>query len=148
MNYFTSVKNFEILLVEDSPSDADLAIEALSEGQVFNKIHWVEDGVEALKFLRKEEPYTEEPRPDLILLDLNLPKKSGMEVLTLIKEDVDLRTIPVVILTTSAAQEDITNSYSHYANCYITKPVDFHKFVEVIGLIEKFWLNLVKLPPR
>lgn len=140
------VKPIEILLVEDSPSDADLAMEALSNGKILNNLHFVEDGVEAIKFLRKQTPYITVPRPDLILLDLNLPKKSGVEVLKEIKTDPNLKLIPVLILTTSAAQEDIIKSYSLHANCYITKPVDFLQFTNVVRLVEEFWLTVVKLP--
>ncbi len=142
----SSVRPIEILLIEDSPSDADLAIEALGQGKIVNNLHFVEDGVEAMKFLRRKEPYLRVPRPDLILLDLNLPKKSGVEVLTEIKTDLSLKLIPVVILSTSAAQEDIIKSYSLHANCYITKPVDFVQFTKVIRLIEEFWLAVVQLP--
>ena len=140
------VRPIEILLIEDSPSDADLAIEALSQGKILNNLHFVEDGVEAIKFLRKKAPYLSVPRPDLILLDLNLPKKSGVEVLEEIKTDQKLKLIPVVILSTSAAPEDILKSYSLHANCYITKPVDFVQFTKVVRLIEEFWLVVVQLP--
>ncbi|MEG4963417.1 MULTISPECIES: response regulator [unclassified Microcoleus] len=146
MSHRSSVRPIEILLIEDSPSDADLAIEALGQGKILNNLHFVEDGVEAMKFLRRKEPYLSVPRPDLILLDLNLPKKSGVEVLTEIKTDQSLKLIPVVILSTSAAQEDIIKSYSLHANCYITKPVDFVQFTKVIRLIEEFWLAVVQLP--
>ncbi|MEG3858998.1 response regulator [Microcoleus sp. herbarium12] len=139
-------KPIQILLIEDSPSDADLAIEALGQGKILNNLHFVEDGVEAIKFLRKKEPYLDVPRPDLILLDLNLPKKSGVEVLEEIKADHKLKLIPVVVLSTSAAPEDIIKSYSLHANCYITKPVDFIEFTKVVRLIEEFWLAVVKLP--
>ncbi len=142
----STVKPIEILLIEDSPSDADLAIEALSQGKILNNLHFVEDGVEAIKFLRKKAPYLNVPRPDLILLDLNLPKKSGVEVLEEIKTDQKLKLIPVVILSTSAAPEDIIKSYSLHANCYITKPVDFIQFNKVVRLIEEFWLVVVQLP--
>jgi chemotaxis family two-component system response regulator Rcp1 len=142
----SSVRPREILLIEDSPSDADLAREALGQGKILNNLHFVEDGVEAMKFLRRKEPYLRVPRPDLILLDLNLPKKTGVEVLTEIKTDQSLKLIPVVILSTSAAQEDIIQSYSLHANCYITKPVDFVQFTKVIRLIEEFWLAVVQLP--
>jgi CheY-like chemotaxis protein len=148
MNGISPIKSIEILLVEDSPSDADLAIEALGEGKIMNHVHWVEDGVQALNFLRRKDPYFGVPRPDLILLDLNLPKKSGIEVLAEVKEDPDLKQIPVVILSTSSAQEDIHKSYNLHANCYITKPVDFGQFIKVITLIEDFWLAVVKLPPK
>ena len=142
----SSVRPREILLIEDSPSDADLAREALGQGKILNNLHFVEDGVEAMKFLRRKEPYLRVPRPDLILLDLNLPKKSGVEVLREIKTDQILKLIPVVILSTSAAQEDIIKAYSLHANCYITKPVDFVEFTKVIRLIEEFWLAVVQLP--
>jgi CheY-like chemotaxis protein len=142
----STVRPREILLIEDSPSDADLAREALGQGKILNNLHFVEDGVEAMKFLRRKEPYLRVPRPDLILLDLNLPKKTGVEVLREIKTDQSLKLIPVVILSTSAAQEDIIQSYSLHANCYITKPVDFIQFTKVIRLIEEFWLAVVQLP--
>ncbi|MEG3956690.1 response regulator [Microcoleus sp. herbarium2] len=142
----STIRPREILLIEDSPSDADLAREALGQGKILNNLHFVEDGVEAMKFLRRKEPYLRVPRPDLILLDLNLPKKTGVEVLTEIKTDQSLKLIPVVILSTSAAQEDIIQSYSLHANCYITKPVDFVQFTKVIRLIEEFWLAVVQLP--
>jgi two-component system, chemotaxis family, response regulator Rcp1 len=142
----STVRPVEILLIEDSPSDADLAIEALGQGKILNNLHFVEDGVEAIKFLRRKAPYQAVPRPDLILLDLNLPKKSGVEVLEEIKTDPKLKLIPVVILSTSAAPEDIVKSYSLHANCYITKPVDFVQFTKVVRLIEEFWLAVVKLP--
>jgi CheY-like chemotaxis protein len=146
MSERSTVRPREILLIEDSPSDADLAREALGQGKILNNLHFVEDGVEAMKFLRRKEPYLRVPRPDLILLDLNLPKKTGVEVLTEIKSDQSLKLIPVVILSTSAAQEDIILSYSLHANCYITKPVDFVQFTKVIRLIEEFWLAVVQLP--
>ncbi|MEG4227089.1 response regulator [Microcoleus sp. N9_B2] len=142
----STVRPVEILLIEDSPSDADLAIEALGQGKILNNLHFVEDGVEAIKFLRRKEPYLSVPRPDLILLDLHLPKKSGIEVLEEIKSDSILKIIPVVILSTSAAPEDILMSYSLHANCYITKPVDFVQFTKVVRLIEEFWLAVVELP--
>ncbi|MBD0393300.1 MAG: response regulator [Microcoleus sp. C1-bin4] len=146
MSERSTVRPREILLIEDSPSDADLAREALGQGKILNNLHFVEDGVEAMNFLRRKEPYLRVPRPDLILLDLNLPKKTGVEVLTEIKTDQSLKLIPVVILSTSAAQEDIIQSYSLHANCYITKPVDFVQFTKVIRLIEEFWLAVVQLP--
>jgi chemotaxis family two-component system response regulator Rcp1 len=142
----STVKPIEILLIEDSPSDADLAIEALGQGKILNNLHFVEDGVEAIKFLRRKAPYLDVPRPDLILLDLHLPKKSGIEVLEEIKNDHNLKLIPVVILSTSSAPEDIFKSYSLHANCYITKPVDFVQFTKVVRLIEEFWIEVVKLP--
>jgi two-component system, chemotaxis family, response regulator Rcp1 len=138
----------EILLVEDSPSDVDLTKEALAEAKVLNHLHVVGDGVAALAFLRREGPYASAPVPDLILLDLNLPKKDGREVLAEIKADPALRRIPVVILTTSQADEDILQSYDLHANCYVTKPVDLDQFVKVVRSIEDFWLEIVKLPTR
>ncbi|HAT14456.1 MAG TPA: response regulator [Microcoleaceae bacterium UBA11344] len=146
MKNTNTVKPREILLIEDSPSDADLTREALSQGTILNNLHFVEDGVEAIKFLRKKEPYVSVPRPNLILLDLNLPKKNGLEVLAEIKTDPNLKLIPVVIFSNSAAPEDIIKSYSLHANCYITKPVDFLQFTKVVRLIEEFWLAVVQLP--
>lgn len=136
----------EILLVEDNPGDVRLTEEALKEGKVLNNIHLAQDGVEAVSFLQKEGKYADAVRPDLILLDLNLPKKDGREVLMEIKEDEALRRIPVVVLTTSKAEEDIIRTYDYHANCYITKPVDFDQFIKVVKSIEDFWLSLVKLP--
>jgi CheY-like chemotaxis protein len=140
------MRSVEILLVEDSASDADLTEEALSEGKVLNHLHWVQDGVEALAFLHRQGKYSDAPRPDLILLDLNLPKKDGREVLAQIKADPNLKVIPVVILTTSAAERDILRTYELNANCYVTKPIDLEQFISVVKLIEEFWLALVKLP--
>ncbi|MBI2954677.1 MAG: response regulator [Chloroflexi bacterium] len=140
-------KPIEILLVEDSPSDVRLTVEALKEGKVWNHLHVAEDGVQALSFLRQEGEYANVPRPDLILLDLNLPLKDGREVLAEIKADEAMRRIPVVILTTSKAEEDIVRSYDLHANCYITKPVDLEQFIGVVRAIESFWLTVVKLPP-
>jgi CheY-like chemotaxis protein len=136
----------EILLVEDSPSDTELTVEALKEAKVGNHLSIVEDGVEALQFLRRQGKYTAAPRPDLIMLDLNLPRKDGREVLREIKADHSLQTIPVVVLTTSRAEQDILQAYHHHANCYITKPVDFEQFLQVVRSIESFWLVLVTLP--
>lgn len=138
----------EILLVEDNPGDARLAQEALRDAKVRNNLHWVQDGVETMAFLRQEGKYSEVPRPDLILLDLNLPKKDGREVLTEIKSDESLRRIPVVILTVSADEQDILDTYDNHANCYITKPLDLGQFMEVVKSIEEFWLTIVKLPPN
>jgi CheY-like chemotaxis protein len=146
MNPNTPIRPVEILLVEDSPSDADLTVEALSDGKVLNNLHWVEDGVEALAFLRRQGKYNNAPRPDLILLDLNLPKKDGREVLAQIKVDPQLKLIPVVVLTTSAADRDIFKTYELNANCYVTKPIDLDQFISVVKLIEMFWLAVVKLP--
>ncbi len=137
----------EILLVEDNPGDVRLTVEALNESKIFNNLHIVEDGIEALAFLRKEDKYERKPRPDLILLDLNLPKKDGREVLEEIKKEDPLKRIPVVILTTSSADEDIIKSYELYANCFITKPVDIEQFIKVVKSIGNFWFSIVKLPP-
>ena len=136
----------EILLVEDSPEDADLTIEIFGRAKVLNRIHIVEDGVEAMQFLRRQGSYANEARPDLILLDLNLPRKDGREVLAELKGDPDLKLIPVVVLTTSAADEDILRIYALSANCYVTKPVNLQEFAKVIQSIEMFWLVAVKLP--
>ncbi len=136
----------EILLVEDNPEDAALTIETLKTGRICNHITRVEDGVEAMDFLRRNAPYAEAPRPDLILLDLQLPRKSGREVLTEVKQDPDLKRIPVVIMTTSSAEQDIFESYNLHANCYLTKPVELDDFIEVVRRIEDFWLAVVKLP--
>ena len=138
----------EILLVEDNPGDVRLTVEALKEGKVHNRMSVAQDGVEALAFLRREGKHASSPRPDLILLDLNLPRKDGREVLAEIKADPSLRRIPVVILTTSRAEEDILKTYDLHANCYITKPVDLDQFLSVIRSIEDFWLTIVKLPPN
>ena len=136
----------EILLVEDSPSDTDLTLEALKDFKVRNHVSVVDDGVLALQFLRREGPYADAPRPDLIMLDLSLPRKDGREVLAVIKTDDDFKTIPVVVLTTSGADQDILRAYQLNANCYITKPVDFNQFLEVVRSIETFWLVVVALP--
>lgn len=138
----------EILLVEDNPGDVRLTREALKDAKVTNTLHVVEDGVLALDFLHRRPPFSEAPRPDLILLDLNLPRKSGREVLAEIKSDERFRAIPVVVLTTSKAEEDILRAYNLHANCYITKPVDFTQFTTIVRTIEDFWLTIVTLPPR
>jgi two-component system, chemotaxis family, response regulator Rcp1 len=137
----------EILLVEDSPSDTELTLEALRDFKVRNHVSVVEDGVQAMQFLRRQGPYAEAPRPDMILLDLNLPRKDGREVLAEIKADDHLQSIPVVVLTTSRADQDILRAYQLNANCYIQKPVDFNQFLEVVRSIESFWLFVVTLPP-
>ena len=142
----TRVSPVEILLVEDNPGDVRLTKEALKEGKVYSNLHWAKDGVEALEFLRKQSKFADSPRPDIILLDLNLPKKDGREVLAEIKNDDDLKSIPVVILTTSKAEEDVLRSYELHANCYVTKPVDLEKFIVVVQSIDKFWLTVVTLP--
>jgi len=138
----------EILLVEDNPGDIRLTQEVLKEGKVQNQLSVVENGVQALSFLKKEDGYKDAPTPDLILLDLNLPKKDGREVLLDIKNDKDLKKIPVVVLTTSQAEEDILKVYDLNANCYISKPVDLGQFIDVVKSIEEFWLSIVKLPTR
>ena len=139
---------FDILLVEDNPADADLTREGLQDGRLLHTLHHVTDGVQALKFLRREGEYANAPVPDLILLDLNLPRKDGREVLHAIKEDPQLRRIPVVILTSSQAESDIVKSYDLHANCYMCKPVDLTRFLETVRKIEDFWLTVVRLPPR
>lgn len=136
----------EILLVEDSPGDVRLTKEALREGKVRNNLHVVNDGVEALAFLRHEGQYAAVPRPDVILLDLNMPRKDGREVLAEVKQDDSLRRIPIVILTTSQDEHDVLRAYELHANCYITKPVDLDQFITVIQSIESFWLTIVTLP--
>jgi two-component system, chemotaxis family, response regulator Rcp1 len=138
----------EILLVEDNPGDERLTREALKEGKVYNNLHWVKDGVEAMAFLRREGKYGAVPRPDIVLLDLNLPKKDGREVLQEIKTDPELKRIPVVVLTTSKAEEDVMKTYNLHANCYVTKPVDLEKFIVVVRSIDVFWLTIVTLPPN
>jgi len=139
-------KPIDILLIEDNPGDVRLTQEAFKDGKVRNKLFVVSDGLEAMDFLHQRDPFKDAPRPDLILLDLNLPKKDGREVLEEIKTETDLRRIPVVILTTSKADEDILRTYDLHANCYIPKPVDLDEFMTVIRSIESFWLTVVKLP--
>jgi len=139
-------RQIEVLLVEDNPGDARLAAEAMKEADVDNHVHVVKDGVEAIRFLQKEGEYSDMPRPDLIFLDLNLPRMSGREVLAIIKEDPDLRSIPVVILTVSSEEEDILRSYEHHANCYVSKPLDLEAFIDVVMGIEHFWFTIVQLP--
>jgi len=141
-------KPIEILLVEDSPSDAALTIEALKAGKIANQLTLVEDGVEAMDFLRRRGKYADAVRPDLIMLDLNLPRKDGREVLAEIKSDNNLKIIPIIVLTTSRSDEDILKSYQLNANCYITKPVDFTHFIDVVKSIEDFWLTVVTLPVK
>ncbi|MEN3296208.1 MAG: hypothetical protein V7642_5461 [Burkholderiales bacterium] len=148
MNALQSIYPIEILLVEDNPGDVRLTVEALKDGKVLNQLHVVEDGVAALDFLYMRAPYANVPRPDLILLDLNLPRKNGREILAEIKSDDSLKTIPVVILTTSEAEQDILRAYSLHANCYISKPVGYDQFTNIVRSIEAFWLTIVKLPPK
>ncbi len=144
----TMAKPIEILLVEDNPGDVRLTREAFKEGKVLNNLSVVEDGAEAMAFLRQQGKYADAPRPDLILLDLNLPKKDGREVLPEIKGDTNLKRIPVVILTTSKAEQDILKTYNLHANCYVTKPVDLEQFISVVRFVQHFWLSIVKLPPE
>ncbi len=139
-------KLIDILLVEDNEGDARLAREAMKDSKIRNTLHHVSDGEEAMAFLHKEGKYANSPRPELILLDLNLPKKDGRQVLAEIKMDNDLKRIPVVILTVSSAEEDILKSYNLHANCYITKPIDLGQFMKVVRSVEDFWLTIVKLP--
>jgi chemotaxis family two-component system response regulator Rcp1 len=143
-----NTSSVEILLVEDNPGDVRLTIEALKESKVCNNLNVVSDGVEAITYLRREGQYANAPRPDLILLDLNLPGKDGREVLSEIKGDDDLKCIPVVVLTTSAAEQDILRTYRLHANCYITKPVDLEQFIMIVQNIQDFWFSIVKLPSR
>jgi CheY-like chemotaxis protein len=142
------VNPIDILLVEDNPADVRLTVEVLKEEKVFNNLHIVNDGEEALQFLRKQGRFSDAVRPDLILLDLNLPKVDGREVLREIKSDVHLMNIPVVVLTVSKSDEDILKSYDLHANCFISKPVDLNQFVKVVKSIHDFWFTIVKLPPR
>jgi CheY-like chemotaxis protein len=141
-----TLKPIDILLVEDDPGDVLMTREALEHHKVSNTLHVVSDGVEAIRFLRHEAPYANVPTPGLILLDLNLPRRNGQEVLAEIKQDPELRRIPVVVLTTSKADEDILRSYNLHANAYITKPVDFDRFVEVVRKVDEFFLTVVTLP--
>jgi two-component system, chemotaxis family, response regulator Rcp1 len=144
----TSARPVEILLVEDSPSDVALTIEALRGGKMANNLNRVADGVEAMAYLNREGKYAQSTRPDLIMLDLNLPRKDGREVLKELKSDPSLRSIPVIVLTTSRDDRDVLRSYELNANCYITKPVDFQQFIDVIRSIENFWLTVVTLPAK
>ncbi|MES2836468.1 MAG: response regulator [Bacteroidota bacterium] len=139
-------KPINILLVEDNPADIRLTKEVLKEGKIRNVLNIVMDGEEALLYLKKEGHFKNAISPDIVLLDLNLPKKDGREVLAEIKSDDNLKCIPVIILTTSSAEQDILNTYAHHANCYIMKPVDFNQFIKVVRSIENFWLTIVKLP--
>ncbi len=138
----------DILVVEDNPGDARLIKEVLNEQKIYNSLFIVSDGVEAMNFLRNKGKYKDSPKPDLIILDLNLPKKDGREVLADIKADDDLKRIPVVIMTISQAEADILKSYNLHANCYITKPIDLNQFIKVIKTIEEFWFSIVKLPSK
>lgn len=146
MNNMIAARPIEILMVEDNPDDVYLTREALKECKIMVNLSVVEDGVEAMEFVRGEGKYMAAPRPDLVLLDLNLPRKDGRAVLEEIKSDRLLGSIPVVVLTMSEAEQDILKAYSLHANCYITKPVDLHQFIKVVQSIEQFWLTIAKLP--
>ena len=148
MNFSRAGRPIQILMVEDNPDDIELTVEALKDARVANHLTAVQDGEEALSYLRGRGKYAQAVRPDLILLDLNMPRKHGRDVLREIKNDPKLKRIPVVILTTSQAEDDILHTYDLHANCYITKPVDFNQFLKVVRSIEDFWLTVVKLPPR
>lgn len=148
MSNISDVKPAQVLLVEDNEDDVELTLEALTSSKVKMEVHVVSDGLAAMKFLHQEDEYKEKPRPDLVLLDLNLPIMDGREVLKEIREDDDLTDLPVVVLTTSQNEEDIIKAYKLHANCYISKPVDFLKFTEIVKQIEGFWLQLVKLPRK
>jgi CheY-like chemotaxis protein len=146
MNPYDRPDPIEVLLVEDDPGDVLLIREAFEDNKVSNRLHVVADGVEALDFMRNQGPHAEAPRPDLVLLDLNLPRKDGREVLAEVKGDSDLRSIPIVVLTTSQAEEDVLRSYDLHANAYVTKPVDFDRFIGVVRQIDQFFVSVVKLP--
>ena len=148
MSRLEEIEMIEILMVEDNPGDVRLTKEALAEYKIRNQLHVVEDGVEALKFLKREGEYHDAPTPDLIFLDLNLPKKDGREVLEEIKADPQLKRLPVIVLTSSSAEEDILRSYDLHANAYVTKPVRLQEFVDAVRAIEDFWLSVVKFPKR
>ena len=148
MNQQMSGSPIVVLLVEDDPGDVLMTREAFEDYKVRNELHVVNDGAEAMAFLRQEDTFTEAPRPDLVLLDLNLPRMDGREVLQAIKSDPDLASIPVVVLTTSEAEEDVLRSYSLHANAYVTKPVDFERFIEVVRQIDDFFVTVVRLPTR
>lgn len=148
MTEAVSARAVDILLVEDNPGDVELAREGLRQGRIRSTLHVVADGLEASAFLHRKGAYAARPRPDMILLDLNLPKRDGRDLLREIKEDKELKQIPIVILTTSAAEEDILRSYSLHANCYVTKPLGIDQFLQVVRAIENFWFTIVKLPPK
>ena len=142
------LNSIEILLIEDSPSDANLTMQSLQQAKITNRLHWVEEGEAAMDFLYQRGEYINAPRPDLIVLDLNLPGMDGREILADVKADPDLRRIPVVVLTTSSNEEDVFRSYDLNANCYVTKPFNVQQFIQVVQLISDFWLTAVKLPPE
>ncbi|MCI4339165.1 MAG: response regulator [Thermoplasmata archaeon] len=138
----------QILMVEDNPADARLVREVMRDSKLLNEIHWVGDGVEAMAFLRRQGKYANAPRPNLMFLDLNMPRKDGREVLREVKSDADLRRIPVVVMTSSQAEEDIARAYDQHANCYVRKPIDFEQFHKVVKTLENFWFTTVELPMR
>jgi len=138
----------QILIVEDNPADARLVREVMRDSKILNVIHWVPDGVEAMAFLRRQGKYPDAPRPNLMFLDLNMPRKDGREVLAEVKADPELRRIPVVVMTSSQAEEDIARAYDHHANCYVRKPIDFEQFHSVVKTLENFWFSTVELPTR
>ncbi len=146
MSVSYQIKPAEILMVDDNPGDVRLAVEALKDSRILNRVHAVPDGVEAMSFLRNQGKYADVPRPDLILLDLNMPKKDGRETLAEIKQDEKLKCIPVIVLTVSNIEEDILKAYNLHANCYITKPIDLDQFVKVVNSVENFWFTIVRLP--
>lgn len=146
MSSMNVVRRIEILLVEDNPGDIRLTQEILKDGKIHNRLTVVEDGEKAIAFLNRTEPYTHVALPDLVLLDLNLPRRNGLEVLQMIKTNDTLKHIPVIIFTTSQSEEDIVSAYNFYANCYITKPIDLEQFIRSVKSIEDFWLSIVKLP--
>jgi CheY-like chemotaxis protein len=148
MSDLPAIRPIEILLVEDNPGDVELAREALADSKVLNRLHVARDGEQAMAFLHRHTPHEDAPQPDVILLDLNLPRKDGREVLAEVKQDERLKRIPVVVLTTSRAEEDVFKSYNLHANCYIAKPIDLGRFMEVVRVIEDFWLSIVVLPQK
>ena len=148
MSYQSTIRPINILLVEDNPGDIRLTKEVLKEGKIRNELNVVVDGEEAISYLKKLDKFKDADTPDIILLDLNLPKKDGREVLAEIKENEKLKTIPVIVLTTSSSEKDVLKMYEQHANCYIMKPVDFGQFINVVKSIENFWLTIVKLPPK
>lgn len=138
----------QILIVEDNPADARLVREVMRDSKVLNEIHWVGDGVEALAFLRRQGKYADAPRPNLVFLDLNMPRKDGREVLREVKTDSELRRIPIVVMTSSQTEEDIARAYEQHANCYVRKPIDFEQFHSVVKTLENFWFNTVEIPTQ
>ncbi len=144
----TATRPVQILIVEDNPADARLVREVMRDSKVLNEIHWVADGVEALAFLRGQGKYASAPRPNLIFLDLNMPRKDGREVLREVKADDSLKRIPIVVMTSSQAEEDVARAYDQHANCYVRKPIDFDQFHSVVKTLENFWFATVELPSR